>query len=276
MKRLIINADDLGINPQRTHGIFLCFEEGIVRSTSILPNFSDSNQAAKHARERKLSAGLHLNFTDGAPLSNQKDIETILTPDGFFHDRKTFKRLLDAESIDRMHVEREARAQVDWMFDHYGMPSHIDSHHNFHIHPFIIPLLLPILERYGIDKVRITREYFEPPFEVTEEQMKYVADVSKQAEEAFSMYSAHGIRSTDHFRGMILAGNASLKNLRHVISRLPEGTTELMVHPGSPQSTGDDFEMDPQRQTELRMLTDDSIPELLKSQKVELISFEEL
>ena len=275
-KRLIVNADDLGINPQRTHGIFLCFEEGIVRSASVLPNFSDSNQAAKHARERGLSCGLHFNITEGAALCKQADIETLLTPDGFFHARNIVQRLLDEEKIDPMHIEREARAQMEWMFDHYGAPSHLDSHHNVHIHPFVIPRLLPILDRFGIGLVRITREYFETPWEVEPEQLKYVAEVSKKAEEAFALYSAHGIRTTDHFRGLLLAKNASLKNLRHILSRLPEGTTELMVHPGSPTSTGDDFELDPQRQTELRMLTDDTIPELLKTQKIELASFADI
>lgn len=58
--------------------------------------------------------------------------------------------------------------------------------------------------------------------------------------------------------------------------KLPEGTTELMVHPGSPLPYGLPFDIDPQRQTELRMLIDESIPELLKTQKVELISYRDL
>lgn len=276
MKRLIVNADDLGINPQRTHGIFLCFAEGIVRSASLLPNMSDSNQAGKHARERGLSCGLHLNITEGAPLCKQGDIETLLTPDGFFQERSIVMRLLNEEKLDPVHIEREARAQVEWMLDQYGAPSHLDSHHHVHIHPFVIPRLLPILDRYGIGLVRIPREYFDTPWNVNDAQKNAVAALSKKAEEAFAMYSAHGIRTTDHFRGLQLSRNASLKNLRHIISRLPEGTTELMVHPGSPQSIGDDFEMDPQRQTELRMLTDDTIPALLKTQKVQLVSFEDL
>jgi predicted glycoside hydrolase/deacetylase ChbG (UPF0249 family) len=276
VKRLIINADDLGVNTQRTHGIFICAEEGIVTSCSLLPNFADSNTAAKHARERDVDCGLHLNFTEGAPLSKQDDIRTLLTPDGFFLGRETFHRMLDAGDIQREHLEREARAQVEWIFDHYGPPTHLDSHHNTHIHPSIIPLLIPILDRYGISFVRITREHFDPPFEVSDQQKEYVAGVTANAEEAFKLYSASGIRSTDHFRGLLLSGNASLKNLRHIIMKLPEGTTELMVHPGSPLPYGLPFDIDPQRQTELRMLIDESIPELLKTQKVELISYRDL
>jgi chitin disaccharide deacetylase len=90
------------------------------------------------------------------------------------------------------------------------------------------------------------------------------------------MYKAHGLETTDHFRGLTLAGNASLKNLRHIIGRLPEGTTELMVHPGSPISYGTPFDLDPQRQTELRMLLDESIPTALKEREIGLCSFADL
>ncbi len=276
MKRLIINADDLGVNTQRTHGIFICAEEGVVTNCSLLPNFADSNTAAKHAREREVDCGLHLNFTEGAPLSKQDDIRTLLTPDGFFLGRETFQRMLLAGDIQREHMEREARAQVEWMFDHYGSPTHMDSHHNIHIQPAVIPLLITIMDRYGIGLVRITREYFDPPFEVSDAQKEYVATVTAQAEEAFKLYSASGIRSTDHFRGLLLGGNASLKNLRHILAKLPEGTTELMVHPGSPLPYGLPFDIDPQRQTELRMLIDESIPDLMKSLKIEPVSYRDL
>jgi len=35
MRRLIINADDLGCNPQRSHGIFQCMEFGVVTSATM-------------------------------------------------------------------------------------------------------------------------------------------------------------------------------------------------------------------------------------------------
>ncbi len=90
------------------------------------------------------------------------------------------------------------------------------------------------------------------------------------------MYGAYGIATSDHFRGLTLAGNAALKNLRHILGRLPEGVTELMVHPGSACTYGTPFDLDPQRQTELRMLTDVSIAEELRERGIKLGTYGDL
>ena len=148
MTRLIINADDLGANPQRSHGIFECFEFGVVTSASIIPNMSDSDDAAKRARERKLPSGLHLNLTDDYPLSKQDDVRSLTDMNGRFHDAARLKTLIAEGKIQKEHLEREIRAQVEWIFDSYGAPTHVDGHHHIHIHPAIAEALLPVLERH--------------------------------------------------------------------------------------------------------------------------------
>lgn len=279
MRRLIINADDLGINAPRSHGIFQCFEFGVVTSATLICNGSDADRAAKHAREKKLPTGLHLNFTDGTPISKPQDVETLLqSTAGEFRQRHEQRRALDGGQIDRVHIEREIRAQIEWFLDHHGQPTHVDGHHKVHIHPAVTPLLIPIMDRYGIGMVRIPAEDPLPPFGyvIGEEQLAAAKAAAVQAREAQTLFTAHGIRSTDHFRGATLVGNASQKNLRHILTRLPEGTTELMVHPGSMTPIGSPFDMDPQRQTELQMLTNPDVPALLRERKIELISFVDL
>jgi len=276
-KKRLINADDLGSSTQRSHGIFLCFEQGVVRSASIIPNMGDSARAAKHAREKKLTCGLHLNLTDESPVSNPKDVETLVDAQGNFQGDAGLRRLLAEGGIDRTHLEREMRAQVEWMFDHYGYPSHVDGHQHIHVHPLVFPLLVPIIERYSIRAVRIPDEAL-PPFgyEISEEQTGEVEAVNIEARAARSLLAGTAIAYTDHFRGETLLGNASKKNLRHILAKLPEGTTELMVHPGSPTSYGTTFDLDPQRITELQMLLDPELPKLLAERKVELITFADL
>jgi chitin disaccharide deacetylase len=277
MRRLIINADDLGMNPQRTHGIFQCFEYGVVTSTSILPNMTDSATAAKHAREKGLPAGLHLNFTEDYPLSKPDDVSSLVDANGMFHPRERFWQLLEEGAIVQEHLEREIRAQVEWFFDNNGSPTHVDGHMHMHIFGIVIEALIPVLERYGIRFVRIPYETLPPHgYVVPPERLAFAEKINAAALRAREVYTAHGIQSTDHFRGLTLQGNASLKNIRHIINKLPEGTTELMVHPGSAISFGTPFDLDPQRQTELRMLQDPSIRELLNEKKVELISYGDL
>jgi chitin disaccharide deacetylase len=278
MRRLIINADDLGINAQRSHGIFQCAEFGVVTSASLIANGSDSDAAARRARERKVPVGLHLNLTEDYPLSKKEDVSSLLDAGGKFFDRQRLRESLKDGLIEREHLEREIRAQIEWMFDTHGAPTHLDGHHHVHVQPAVVSVLLPILERYGIRLVRIPCEEPLPPFGyvVPDGQLERTRAINEMATLARRLYAEQGIGSTDHFRGLTLVGNASLKNLRHTLTKLPEGTTELMVHPGGDSNYGTPFDLDPQRQTELRMLTDESIRDELAERKIELVSFGDL
>ncbi len=278
MRTLIINADDLGANTQRTHGIFQCFEFGIVTNATLLPNATDSDRAGKQAREKRLPTGLHLNLTEEYPLGKRESIESLLEGNGMFLQGNRMKTALDAGEVKKEHLEREIRAQIDWFFDTVGTPTHVDSHHHIHTHPFVAAALIPVLERYAVRFVRIPLEEPLPPFGyiITNEQLEKTKRINAQATIAKEMYGAYGIATSDHFRGLTLAGNASLKNIRHIIGRLPEGVTELMVHPGSACTYGTPFDLDPQRQTELRMLTDATIAEELKEREIRLASYGDL
>ena len=275
---LIINADDLGVNTQRTHGIFQCFEFGIVTSATLLPNATDSDRAGKQAREKKLPTGLHLNLTEEYPLSKAEGIESLLEGNGMFLVGDRMRKALDQGEVKKEHLEREIRAQMEWFFDTVGAPTHVDSHHHIHTHPMVAAALIPALERYGIRFVRIPLEEPLPPFGyiISDEQIEKVRRINDAANIARDMYGAYGIATSDHFRGLTLAGNAALKNLRHILGRLPEGVTELMVHPGSACTYGTPFDLDPQRQTELRMLTDVSIAEELRERGIKLGTYGDL
>jgi chitin disaccharide deacetylase len=278
MRRLIINADDLGCNAQRSHGIFQCFEFGVVTSATIWPNGTDSDAAARHARERKLPVGIHLNLVEEYPLSRKEEVSSLVDMNGKFHSLNKLFEQLDAGAVKTEHLERELRAQLEWAFDQGLNLTHVASNYDAHVHPVIVNVLIPLMENYGLRLIRIPCEEPLPPFgyDVDQNQLDEIQRVNTLSHAARITFEAHGITSTDHFRGHTLLGNASLKNLRHNLARLPEGTTELMVHPGSMSAYGTPFDLDPQRQTELRMLLDPSIKDVLKERKIELISYSDL
>lgn len=278
MKRLIISADDLGVNVSRSHGIFQCVETGIVTNVSLLANGSDSVRAARIATERSIPTGLHLNLTEEYPLCAASQIPSLLEGSGAFMELHKLQAALAHDEIDAAHLEREIRAQMEWFLEHRGQPTHVDSRHHVHTHPSVARALMPSLERYGIRFVRIPCELPLPPwgYIVSEEMLTHTREQNTVATKARELYSAFGIGSTDHFRGTTLKGIASLKNLRHTINKIQDGTTELMVHPGNPIAYGTPFDLDPQRQTELRMLTDEGIAAHLAEKEVHLISYSDL
>ena len=152
MRRLFITADELGITSQRTHSIFQLTEHGTVTGTSIIPNFPHSDIAARHAKERDLSAGLHINLTDGFPLSEERDISSLLQTDGVFLGMEGLERGIAESEIDRTHIERELRSQFEWMLDTYGQPTHVSGYHHIHVHPFVSKILVPLLDQ-GLSKI---------------------------------------------------------------------------------------------------------------------------
>jgi len=71
MKQLIVNADDLGADEARNAGIFEAIEAGVVTSASILPNGPALEDALRRIRSscRPISLGVHINLSEGRPLS---------------------------------------------------------------------------------------------------------------------------------------------------------------------------------------------------------------
>lgn len=279
VRRLIINADDLGVNPSRDHGIFECFERGVLTSATMLVNGADADRAAELARRVDLPTGLHFNLTEGFPLSPQKNVATLLSAEGVFLDRKRMRLALDHGEIDPRQVAWEFRAQMEWFLEHRReRPTHVDSHHNIHVHPHLVSTLAPLLSQYDIRWTRITDE--PPPadhIDLDDERRAFIAMMVKQAQDARPLYEAHGTGSTDHFRGFGLAGNASKKAFRQLVRSIPDGVTELMIHPGQCAPEGSDpFSSDPQRETEREMLVDEEMPTYLAQQKIALISYRDL
>jgi predicted glycoside hydrolase/deacetylase ChbG (UPF0249 family) len=277
MRRLIINADDCGVNAPRTHAIFTCMEEGIVTSTTVLPNMPDALHAARKIKERDISAGLHINLTEGSALTAERDVLSLLDTRGYLLGRKRLFEALEEGVIAVEHIEREIRSQIEWYFDHAGMPTHCDSHHNVHVHPTIAPLIGPILSRYGIGKVRVAIETLDRlPWEISAERRAFIEQMNIWGSAAKRIFESQDLHTTDHFRGFAFSGQANARRLRHLLAALPEGTTELMVHPGTCDPLGDDFSRDPQRETERNMLLDPELPAYLGSRGIELIGFGDL
>src|ERR1700751_154848 len=61
---LIVNADDLGLDPNNTDAILDCFHAGAISSATALVWMKDSDRAAEVAGPTGLPVGLHLNLIE--------------------------------------------------------------------------------------------------------------------------------------------------------------------------------------------------------------------
>jgi predicted glycoside hydrolase/deacetylase ChbG (UPF0249 family) len=123
MKRLIVNADDLGYSDGVNRGIFEAHERGIVTSASLMVDGPASAEAAELARAApRLSVGLH----------------AVL-------DRRGKLLVPPAE------CERELERQLDRFEELVGRrPTHVDSHHFVHRRRELAPAFAAFAERHAL------------------------------------------------------------------------------------------------------------------------------
>ena len=78
IKRLIINADDLGWSRGISDGIFLAHRQGLVTSASLMVNQPASEYALVLANQNpRLAVGIHLNLCTGAPVLPPENVPKI-------------------------------------------------------------------------------------------------------------------------------------------------------------------------------------------------------
>ena len=84
----------------------------------------------------------------------------------------------------------------------------------------------------------------------------------------------HGVIYPSGLWGMSLLNNLSETSLIHLIEEIPEGTWELMVHPGYPDL--DSPFSGPERLKELKALASPRIRKLLKTRNIQKTTFRDL
>ena len=162
MVRLIINADDFGIDENRTKAILEGFRRGIVTHTTALvtmPYFEEGVKmitAAGHLDQM----GLHLNLTEGCALAEPMRKCRFFCDDkgnfqSQFHNKWKYRLYLPREV--RLMVEKEARAQMQRFRDCGGVSNHLDSHHHVHTDISVARIILPIAKEYGFTSFRLSR-----------------------------------------------------------------------------------------------------------------------
>eukprot|EP00501_MAST-03F_sp_TOSAG23-6_P001278 GSMAST32.ASY1.ANO1.1326.1 assembled CDS len=146
---VIITADDFGISMERTLGIIKAMKDGICTATSIMAGAPYAMEAISIARSEGLlhRVGLHLNLSEGVPLSSPEEIPSLLAPVNCtdivtgmvnttqstcstssnikrtFRGKKDFITACTLNQIVPSEAACEAKMQLQWFHTVVGCPS---------------------------------------------------------------------------------------------------------------------------------------------------------
>ncbi len=163
--KYVINADDFGIDKERSDAIIKAFNQNLINRTTVMVNMDYSEEAYHDSVNAGISSfvGLHLNLTKGAPLTERiKKINLLCDEEGRFNGKQmqnSVYRLLPLLGEVRRAVYEEIDAQFRKYISFYGNRSnlHMDSHHHIHKSLGILPICLEMVKKYGFKSMRFAK-----------------------------------------------------------------------------------------------------------------------
>ncbi len=287
MRNLIVIADDLGWTEGVNRGIVEAHRHGLVTSTTLLANGGAYGFAVEAARENpQLGIGVHLNLGDGRPVAPADEVPGLLNGAGEL-DCGTEGLLLRIASrrLRIEEVEREWDAQIRKIRESGITPTHLDGHKHVHMLPGLFELGLQLAKKHGIRAIRVANEESSLRSALSAGAANKAGVVLKQgvrarglkllARDAREMAEREGIATSDYFCGITQTGELTREGLEEFLEKLPDGTTELMCHPGyaDEELRRTATRLQESRKAELDMLTDAKIRKLVASRGIRLINY---
>jgi len=287
LKNLIVNADDLGWTEGVNRGIAEAHGNGIVTSASILANAVAFASATELARATpRLGVGVHLNLSDGRPVVPSELVKSLLDDQGnFAAGPENLLLRLARRALRLEEVEREWDAQIQKVRDARIEVTHLDGHKHVHMLPGLFEIALRLAKRHGIGAVRVSHETSTLRTALSAGDKQKTTGVLKQglqarglkliARDARELAARAGITTSDYFCGVAQTGKLTREGVRELLRKLPEGTTEMMCHPGfaDVDLQNSATRLQKSRELEVEILTDAEIRKLVASQGIRLIDY---
>jgi len=281
VKQLIINADDFGLDETVNKGIIEGHTSGFITSTTIMPSGKAFDHAVSLAASHpQLGIGVHLTLVGEKSVCDAKKIGSLVDSEGNLSPQypQFLQRYLLGQ-VKLSHIRSELTAQVQKVVDCGIEITHLDSHQHLHIMPGIIDLVLEIAQEFGIKAIRIPREpYFflgGYPFSI----MRFLsrAGLTFLSQLAARKGKKKQLLMPNHFFGMLAGGNLQEKFLLTILDTLPQGVSEIMMHPGtSNQILYEKYGWDYHGQEELAGVTSATVRQQLGDNNIKLISYRDL
>ena len=226
MKKLIINADDFGLSDHTVEWTIKGFECKALTSATIMAGMPATDKAVEYTKTHpQFSFGIHFYLVDEAPLSNPKDISSMVNPKtGKLWSTRQFilRNFLGLIKVE--DLKREMRLQYLSLINAGVHLSHVDGHGHNHRLPQSIQALAELKDELGFRIVRRCQDL--APVCGRLGLLSRLINCPMQKRLIKS-----GFKTTDHF--LMNAGHVKdLQWFSKALEVLPDGVTEIGIHPG--------------------------------------------
>jgi predicted glycoside hydrolase/deacetylase ChbG (UPF0249 family) len=289
VRRLIINADDFGLTRGVNNAIVEANQNGVVTSATLMANsnaFADAAAQAKQETSTPFSVGCHLVLVDGQPVLPPVRVPSLTKSTNDFR-RGVGELALAARQgkLDPSELENEAVAQFRKLWESGIRPSHFDTHKHAHLFPEILAPALRAACACGIVAVR---NPFEPRNSISFSLLAKYRSLIKRYVQVQLLRTTRsrwmqqvrksGLKTPDGSFGIITTGDNDATLFRALLENMPEGTWELVCHPGYNDADLDKVHtrLRASRVKELELLTSPETRQLIQSLDIELISYRQL
>jgi hopanoid biosynthesis associated protein HpnK len=240
LKFLIVTADDFGLHAAVNSAVERAAREGVLTTASLMVGAPAAADAVHRARELPgLSVGLHLVLADGCSVLPHRSIPALVDAQGRFGNNmvRDGVRFFALPAV-RRQLEAEIRAQFQAFAD-TGLPlDHVNAHKHFHLHPTLLEMLLRIGEEFGIRAVRLPRE---PTWVARRANGAIGPAVAGLLSPWLAIMRlrlrAARITHNDYVFGMSDSGSMDEARLLEILAKLPDGVTEIYLHPAVESGT---------------------------------------
>lgn len=279
LKRLIVNADDFGRHVHINEAVEKGLREGILRSATLMAGGRAFEDAISRVRRLpRLGLGIHFTLVDGVPVLPPEEIPSLVGENGtFLPNYNAFSRHYARGGVRLEEVRAELAAQLEKLAAAGLVVDHADSHQHMHVLPGIAEVVTGLCREAQIPALRAP---FAPLLAGGFGGIgQFVGRVGLAllARNAARLARQAGLFVPGHFAGIVAGEAVDEAELIKVISRLREGTTEVMMHPGTAnEEIARDCGWQHDFEAELSALLSLKAVKLLEEARIEVVNFQAL
>lgn len=267
LKRLIVTADDFGASLRVNEAVEAAHRDGILTATCLMVGAPWAQDAVERARRMpSLGVGLHVVVVRGKPVLPPDRIPDLIDENGRFDGNlaRAGVRYFFLSRV-RRQLAAEIRAQFEAFRSTGLVLDHANAHNHMHLHPTVLGMIVDIGRDFGLNAVRLPNEpgggIFLAP---------WIALMKRRLRRA-------GPRFNDFIFGIRDTGRMDGDTLRRIISELPDGVSEIFLHPATGRWRGmEPGARDFRFEDEFHALVDPAVRSAVTESGAELIAFGDL